>query len=86
MSVIVLLKVLGGVQGRVPRFIYWIVVLVSWAGAALGSALAVYDPVWLAVSGFAVYLFFVVAACRARDMGSSGRFALLTLFPSWVCS
>ena len=76
-------KVLIGAHGRVPRLVYWVAVLISVPGATLGGALAGYGSMWLglAMSGLAAYLFLVVAACRARDMGNSGKFALLTLVP-----
>ena len=82
-AVFTIAKVLIGAHGRVPRLVYWVAVLISVPGAALGGALAEGGAMWLglAMSGLAAYLFLVVAACRARDMGSSGKFALLTLVP-----
>ena len=82
-AVFTIAKVLIGAHGRVPRLVYWVAVLISVPGATLGGALAGYDSMWLGLtmSGIATYLYLVVAACRARDMGNSGKFALLTLVP-----
>lgn len=80
-STVTVIKVITGAHGKAPRFVYWLTFLGCWLGGALGGALAEHNVTWLAVSGVAVYLFLVIAACRARDMGSSGKFALLTLVP-----
>ena len=72
-AVFTVAKVLIGAHGRVTRLVYWVAVLISVPGAALGGALAEGGAMWLglAMSGLAAYLFLVVAACRARDMGNS---------------
>ena len=80
-STVTVIKVIAGAHGKVPRFVYWLTFLGCWLGGALGGVLAEHNVAWVAVSGVAGYLFLVIAACRARDMGSSGKFALLTLVP-----
>ena len=80
-STVTVIKVAAGAHGKVPRFMYWLTFLGCCLAGALGGVLAETNVMWVAVSGVAVYLFLVIAACRARDMGNSGRFALLTLVP-----
>ena len=84
-------KVLIGRQGCAPRIVFW----GTWAALLLGAILVA--QVWkvtLSLSnptlsytmiygwwGIATYVWLLVASCRARDMGRSGWWALLTLIP-----
>ena len=79
------LKRLVGIRGRAPRFAYWGVIIVGWVGtfafatiAGVGEAGFAVLGGWYIVIG---YIYMVVAACRARDMGKSGWMAFATLIP-----
>ena len=74
-------------QGRASRTAYWLTFIALWissfivgliGGAAGYPGGLVIQIVWLLL---AAYLWLWIAACRARDMGKSGWFALLMLIP-----
>ena len=79
------LRFLAGARGRAPRPAYWITLIGGWGLTFAFARIAdandlgpVAMAMWYAI--FA-YVYLVVSACRSRDMGKSGWFALTTLIP-----
>lgn len=78
-------KILVGASGRLPRYVYWLSALGVYAAFFVLGMLYGGDaiPLWLFIAGLVLtaWAFLAVAACRSRDMGKGGGFALALLVP-----
>lgn len=79
------LKIFCGVRGRIRRGPYWLALI------GLNVAIFILTRLWVGGSAplsplligmaLALYLWLVIASCRARDAGWPGGAALMTLIP-----